>query len=922
MEQNNKNNETIKNLDFLKRKKNHNNNITNITQDNKEDIKNITQDNNSFKKDIQWDSNQEKKINPNNIQGNFQDSSIKEKVESNRLVNKDNNIKNSLDKNKDNKPKSNNLKWFFEDSLIKQKRQLENITNENEKKDIENRIQKATNDKNITFDKIKENPDIFLQAKLEEKNWRKLKDNEIEQLKVAKNNLWNLEKEKKELKWLWAAIKKKIEKKINDNDAIEKLKKGISNIKEKSSHLDDSINSKKKEVIINKYNALKSSLPKNLWKVVDTETDLIEFRNKYSSFFKEDDIKKIEELWKLQKQYHFSWIKTKDKNLEIKETQEKINLYEKSLNQYVSNIEKDIEKRIEVRNEAEKKGDIEKVKELDKEIDIYEVLVQKLSEKDSSVVSDSDKKWIIGILNSNSWLQKYNKEKLGLWENPNNLFNNTKWLEKEELINVKDDYKKIFKDYVVSNKINLLENFSLLKSTVKGWSNINLKTDLWKFIEDNKKYLSEDDILKIRKLKWIKNKISNFTKNVTNTKNSFLDNTLKERKLKIEEEKNEILVLDQKISNWQEGLDSIKNKLELSKETFSKIEKPTKEQIEEHNNEKQVLQNQYEAKKNEIKKYKEERSLGLNHIKKRTEEIGKFEENINKILDDNLLDFNNANKYINNYWVASKKEEYWNILNTIEDDIKSWRWVAFWLNIDLDKSLDNDAFLERKNLDKLKEDKKILRSNRVEVVKDFLSNNDSKEKIYERHEKIDSFLYWDKQYQSDGTFKREWWLLWTWILGLFIGIYILLDKMNKGTSNLPILVKKIEKEIHNNRIMIFFGISFLILLSIMTSDRIIGNLTILNPNLFLLWEKEIWLLWNNDIVYANDSIKKIVENISLFINFMWFIVLYQILIDFLFNYIKLLKTNIQWIMWWIFFSFFKIIIFIVFFWMLFTVSNI
>jgi len=195
------------------------------------------------------------------------------------------------------------------------------------------------------------------------------------------------------------------------------------------------------------------------------------------------------------------------------------------------------------------------------------------------------------------------------------------------------------------------------------------------------------------------------------------------------------------------------------------------------------------------------------------------------------------------------------------------------------------------------------------IKKEFFWNddylNESSEKRKDRHERLDKYF--------DAAFS-------TWFAYLIIMFFKFFKTATHNISRIGPIISDIRKFIEANRTTMFFSIAWAIFFIIWMSSKNELTFMQLNTNLYSIntYMSENWNIKFSDFLWWN--LEKFYYSINAYIFFIFLITLYQIIIEFVYKYIKVLKNPTIWIDNFLT-SILKLLVFFLFMWILFKVNT-
>lgn len=448
---------------------------------------------------------------------------------------------------------------------------------------------------------------------------------------------------------------------------------------------------------------------------------------------------------------------------------------------------------------------------------------------------------------------------------------------------------------ILDNSIEILGNSTLIDDKRKRTQLILKKQEKLALLDKvNKKILLEEDVNKILSFENLKEIEYEEYLLWLHTKKQEINNDstlqLADKTLKLEEID---ALLNKDVSTFLEEITDIDNKIEKKKiEIASALTIDEKAKLEAELN---VLMNNREEIKNSLmlrsKDYAEFKNINKKYIKYLKEKLNyakpedipfleaelkeaeELEQNYKlKLLSQNNIDLHTLQAELWDWFSISEKK------TTIKEEVvETWKkvkrlWRLFFWNTDVD--------LEHKNA-------RIARHNEIERVLDSLING--------------------------------------WITGTIKWIYKSSKFITDSIANIWVHIQQFREVLERNRVTIFWFILVTVFIIVSFSDMTSYNLIDVNTSLFSVWEYSRDANWLIKFIGDNPEkemnwLASIYYKWNILLLFMYFVVLYQIAIEFVYRYLDLLKNTTQWIEAFVIRAF-KILFLVFLLWLVFKINS-
>lgn len=273
----------------------------------------------------------------------------------------------------------------------------------------------------------------------------------------------------------------------DENINVDEIKDKINEIKEEN---------KQKE--FEEYNNIINKEDNNI-KTIDSDNKIVSWANK-----------KIQEEWKLLKEWKWKATLLAKKKLEEKEEnnrkQEELKKVDQEISQWIVSIQNQIDalnKDYDNYKDTWKNED-SVISDFEYKLKSYKTLQDKL--KDNSL-STREKKWIIWLMSWQKWLTEYVSHKHEKWDA--DIKEITRKVNELNKLNYEDieenSYIRVFEQWLETQKFWLVENFAKIQSTIPNFENVKITDNLYAKAE--KLWLSDEQLVKVQKLRKIQENI-------------------------------------------------------------------------------------------------------------------------------------------------------------------------------------------------------------------------------------------------------------------------------------------------------------------------------------------------------------------------------------------------------------------------------
>lgn len=140
-----------------------------------------------------------------------------------------------------------------------------------------------------------------------------------------------------------------------------------------------------------------------------------------------------------------------------------------------------------------------------------------------------------------------------------------------------------------------------------------------------------------------------------------------------------------------------------------------------------------------------------------------------------------------------------------------------------------------------------------------------------------------------------------WVSWALTWVFKILRLITEKIQNIGVVISRIREVLEKNRLEIFVFTTIFIFIITLTAGKNSFNFLWLNTHLFSLWDYStnsdgvLIFAWSDESTWDMWLLGQIYYKTNILILFLYFMVLYQIIIEFLYKYLEILKNPTLWI---------------------------